>query len=213
MAVIGAVVIAIVAYYGYAIYKVGTYPLTQVIETTLKIAYDKEKAKYPYNIPRAIEKQFYTYRTGEKDIQMMESFISGGALVAIPEKTLSKSAKKRIIEFYLKKGIDINGKEDDGTILFPAITLADPEMVQWLLDHGADPYKKGIMGLNSLELILFYQKQLKEKTEKGEWVPTQLAQKFDEILKDTRAFQKNQNEVIQILKKHMGPELKVEKEK
>lgn len=84
---------------------------------------------------------------GYDKVEAVEALLAGGANVDL--KILkdhltalmiaSSKGNKAIIEALIKKGANINAKDDDGvTPIFFAITSGKPEVVKFLLDKGAD---------------------------------------------------------------------------
>lgn len=68
-------------------------------------------------------------------------------------RSVMEGAKPFVIEFLLKRGLDINGQNEQGaTALILAAWYGREELVDLLLKHGADPNLKARKNLSALKV-------------------------------------------------------------
>jgi ankyrin repeat protein len=92
-------------------------------------------------IPAQIcEYYLFNLRGTPQDIAFLNEGAGLGFLVGISDR----EKRKRLMDFFIAKGVDVNGKSNiDGlTPLHAAILSNDHELVAYLIDKGANPYTK-----------------------------------------------------------------------
>lgn len=107
-----------------------------------------------------------SYRSGEEDLQDLAA--SG----VDPILNLDSNRKYEIADFFISKGLDVNGpnrhrhaREDDSTPLHASVLYNDPERAKFLIDHGADLDAESNYhnDMTPLELARNLQKKFPEK--------------------------------------------------
>jgi ankyrin repeat protein len=94
-------------------------------------------------------------------LKELKAWLGTGVIIHIPDprgnthlhRAVMEGAKPSVIEFLLKRGVDINARNEQGeTALVIAAWYGREELVEILLKKGADPNMKAGKGLSALKV-------------------------------------------------------------
>ncbi|MBI3561656.1 MAG: ankyrin repeat domain-containing protein [Gammaproteobacteria bacterium] len=140
--VLAALVIIIpVSWIGFTVYALTTFNL----ETLMIYSTHGDACRIPH-CESVVEYYTLHFRGTKQDIADLEQG-AGLSFVFGDSETRSK-----FLNFLIEKGINVNkiSPIDGATPLHGAVLFNDPELVKFLLDHGADPNMRKEKNVNSL---------------------------------------------------------------
>jgi hypothetical protein len=128
--VLAIVIIAPVSWVGFTIYAMTTFD----IETLMTYATSDDNCRIPY-CNKPVEYYTLHFRGTKEDVAKLEQGIGLSYVFSDSKK------RSTFLNFLLDKGVNINKVSplDGTTPLHAAVLQNDPELVKFLLDHGADP--------------------------------------------------------------------------
>jgi len=105
-----------------------------------------------YYIPEDLCRYYlYNYRGSKEDIEYLQSRAGLGFVFGISDRSM----RRDVIQFLIAKGLSVNGISNfDGlTPLHAAILLNEPDLVQLLIESGADKGKKAENGMDAMSFL------------------------------------------------------------